>query len=418
MNSQQTLAEQLISRRADKNVAAGEIVLVEVDGTISHDAGAPYSIQTFEAMQGKRLWDPKRVTLVIDHASPAPSSHVSQLHQMIRDFASRTGCRLFDVGDGICHQLMVENELVNAGDILLGGDSHTCTYGALGAFAAGMGSTDIAAIWLTGKTWLRVPRSQRIILEGTLRPGVFAKDIMLYLVGKIGMAGAVYEALEFFGSGLERLSQSDKLTLANMAAETGAKTALMWTEAFKKHSFVVPPESVYPVIHRIDLSELSPQVCLPHSPDKAVPVDRVAGEKIQMAYIGTCANGRIEDLRAAAAVLNGQSVARGVQLLISPASRTVLAKTVRDGTLAVLLASGATILPPGCGPCAGTHLGVPADGQTVISTANRNFPGRMGNPHGKIYLASPAMAAASAVRGEITDPSPFFQQVKTSQTSF
>jgi 3-isopropylmalate/(R)-2-methylmalate dehydratase large subunit len=198
-----------------------------------------------------------------------------------------------------------------------------------------------------------------------------------------------------------------------MAAETGAKTAIMWTDAFEEYSFSLPLESIYPVVHRVDLSDLTPQVCLPHSPDKAAPVDRVEGEKIQMAFVGTCANGRIEDLRAAAAVLEGRSVASGVQLLISPASRMVLAKTIEDGTLAVLIASGATILPPGCGPCAGTHLGVPADGQTVISTANRNFPGRMGNPHGKIYLASPAMVAASAVRGEITDPTPFFHQEKT-----
>jgi 3-isopropylmalate/(R)-2-methylmalate dehydratase large subunit len=345
---------------------------------------------------------------VIDHAAPAPSSHISELHQMIRKFAADQGCRLFDVGEGICHQLMVENQLVEPGALILGGDSHTCTYGALGALAVAVGATDIAAAWLTGKTWLRVPKSQRVVLQGQLRPGVFPKDIIMFLVGRIGMAGAVYEVLEFCGPGLDTLSTSGRLTLANMAAETGAKSAIMGPGTLPACAFNQPPESSYSAVHRLDLATLRPQVGRPHAPDRSVAIDQLAGTAIHMAYIGTCTNGRLEDLQTAAAVLRGHKIARGVQLIISPASRTVLNAAVADGTIAALLSCGATILPPGCGPCAGTHMGVPADGQNVISSANRNFPGRMGNPRADIYLASPAMVAASALAGEITDPTPFF----------
>jgi len=409
MGDNQTLAEQIISAHTEKSVKAGEIVIVDVDGTMSHDAGAPYSIRAFEAMGGKKLWNPGRTAFVIDHAAPAPTSEISQLHLMIREFASKTGSRLFDAGEGICHQLMVENHLVKPGDLFLGGDSHTPTYGALGAFAIGVGATDIAGAWLTGKTWLRVPRSQLVILEGCLMPGVFPKDIILNLVCKIGMSGAIYEALEFSGAGLDNLSLSGKMTLANMAAETGAKSAIMMPETDHGPLFKFLPEKFYSAVHRVDLSELSPQVSLPNAPDKVTAVERVAGTKIHISFIGTCTNGRTEDLRAAAAVLKGQKIPKGTQLIIAPASRSILTEAIADGTAEIFLSAGATILPPGCGPCSGTHMGVPADGQTIISSANRNFPGRMGNPKADIYLASPAMVAASALAGEITDPRPFFK---------
>lgn len=404
----QTIAEKIISRHAGRPVAANEIVIVPIDGAMATDATAPLAIKAFRSMGGARLWNPERVALVIDHAAPAPNEQIGNLHGLMRAFAREMGCVLYDVGEGICHQLMVEHDHVRPGDIFLGADSHTPTCGALGAFATGVGSTDLAAAWLTGKTWLKTPTSIKIVLEGSLRPGVSAKDLVLFLVGRIGADGARYQAVEFTGAAIHTLSLASRMTLANMAAEMGAKTAFVemtgLTLPYSCEPIQADPDAVYRAVFSFTVNDLRPQVAIPHAPDNVVPIDTVAGTPIHMAFIGSCTNSRLEDLQAAAAVLRGRKLAPGVRLIIAPASRRVFTMAVRDGTIDALAEAGATFIPPGCGPCVGTHQGIPGDGDHVITSTNRNFRGRMGNPRASVYLASPAVVAASALRGVITDP--------------
>lgn len=404
----QTIAEKILSRRAGKAVRAGDIVIVSVDGVMATDATAPMAIQAFREMGGRRPWDPTRTFLVIDHAAPAPNETVANLHQLMRAFARETGCRLYDVGEGICHQLMVENGHVRPGDLFLGADSHSPTYGAVNAFGVGVGSTDLAAAMLTGKTWLKAPRTVRIVLHGGLRPGVTAKDVILRLVKELGADGANYRAIEFTGEAVHAMSLAGRMTLANMTAEMGAKTALVDPTGLRLDYPFEPvypdPGAEYEATLTLDVSALRPQVARPHAPDNVVPVDEVQGTLVHYAFIGSCTNTRLEDLAAAAAVLRGRRLAAGVRLVIAPASRRVFEEALAQGYVATLLAAGATFIPAGCGPCVGSHLGVPGDGEVVISSANRNFRGRMGNPRAEIYLASPAVVAASALTGVITDP--------------
>jgi 3-isopropylmalate/(R)-2-methylmalate dehydratase large subunit len=404
----QTLSEKIISAHAGKPVAAGDIVVARVDCAMATDTTAPLAIRAFEAMGGTRVWDPKRCVLVIDHAAPAPNERIAGLHAMMREFAARQGCVLFDSGEGICHQLMVERGVVRPGDLVIGADSHTCTYGAVGALGAGVGSTDLAAVLLTGKTWLRVPQSIKVEVAGRLRPGVSGKDLILRVLRETGIAGATYQAMEFCGEAVARLSLSERMTVANMAIEAGAKTGFVHPEGLDlphpEPPLLPDPDAVYARTIRIDGEAVGPMLSRPHSPDHVVPVEEGVGEKVDLAFIGTCVNGRLEDLQTAARVLKGRQVHPGVRLLIGPASRRVFLDAVRDGTVEILTAAGATFIPPGCGPCVGTHNGVPGDGETVISAGNRNFKGRMGNPKARIYLASPATVAASALAGQIANP--------------
>ncbi|ABU59566.1 3-isopropylmalate dehydratase large subunit [Roseiflexus castenholzii] len=404
----QTIAEKVVSHHAGRQVMANEIAIVAIDGAMATDATAPLAIKAFREMGGVRLWDPSRVVLVIDHAAPAPNEQVSNLHALMRAFGREMGCVLYDVGEGICHQLMVEYDHVRPGQIILGADSHTPTYGALGAFAMGVGSTDLAAAWLTGKTWLKTPASIKIVLDGTLRTGVSAKDLVLFLVRQIGADGARYQAVEFTGSAIRSLSLASRMTLANMTAEMGALTAFVDLQGldlpYRFDPIHPDPDAVYSVVYSFNVDHLLPQVAIPHAPSNVVPIDEVAGTPIQMAFIGSCTNSRLEDLRAAAAVLQGRKLAPGVRLIIAPASRQVFMMALQDGTIATLTESGATFITAGCGPCVGTHQGIPGNGENVITSTNRNFRGRMGNPHASIYLASPAVVAASALRGVITDP--------------
>ncbi len=397
------LAQQILSTHAARPVTPGEIVIVPVDGMMATDATAPFAIKAFRDMGGTRVCDPVRIALVIDHASPAPNERVANLHRMMRDFAREQGIKLYDVGEGICHQLMVENGHVKAGDIFLGADSHTPTYGALGAFAVGVGSTDLAAAMLTGQTWLKVPQSILIELDGDLPPGVSAKDVILFLTGKIGADGANYEAVEFTGPLVQRMTLASRMVLANMVAEMGAKTAIIDTTGLSQSPFL--PISFSPTAYKqtysFTLSSLRPQIACPPSPDNVVPIDEVIGTKIHAAFIGSCTNSRLEDLQAAASVLRGKTLAPGIRLVIAPASRAVFNAALADGTIQTLSEAGATFIPSGCGPCVGTHQGVPGDGEVILSSTNRNFPGRMGNPNAEIYLASPSVVAAAAVAGEI-----------------
>ncbi|RMF79987.1 MAG: 3-isopropylmalate dehydratase large subunit, partial [Chloroflexi bacterium] len=387
---------------------AGEIAIVQVDGVMATDATGPFALKAFHEMGGEKLWDASRVSLILDHAAPAPNERIGNLHAMLRDFAHETGCHFYDVGAGICHQLMVENEHVRPGDLFVGADSHTPTYGALNAFAVGVGSTDVAAVMLTGKTWLKVPQTIRIVLTGTLPRGIAAKDVILFLVGQIGLAGATYQAIEFTGEALHKMTLASRMTIANMAAEMGAKTGLVDPTGLELWYDFEPTypddDATYRETFSFDVSTLQPRVSLPHSPDNVVPIEDVAGTEIHQAFIGSCTNARLEDLHLAAAVLKGHRIAPGVRMLIAPASRKVLNDALADGTAATLSEAGATFITSGCGPCVGTHLGVPGDGEVTISSTNRNFQGRMGNPNASIYLASPAVVAASAVTGVITNP--------------
>ncbi len=404
----QTVTEKIISQHAGIAVRAGEIAVVPVDGAMASDTTAPLAMRAFREMGGTRLKRPDQAFLVIDHAAPAPNERIANLHRLMRDFAAEMGCQLYDVGAGICHQLMVENGHVQPSHIFLGADSHTPTYGAVGALGIGMGSTDLAAAWLTGKTWLKVPETTKLVLNGRLQPHVSAKDIILFLVGQLGIAGATYQAVEFTGTAVTHLSLASRMTLANMVAEMGGKTAVVDTTGLDWPTPFTPiqadPDARYHAVREFDLSHLTPQIAVPHSPDNIVPVTAVAGQKIQLAFIGSCTNSRLEDWHAAAAVLAGQRIAPGVRLLIAPASKAVFDAALADGTVAALSAAGATFMTAGCGPCVGTHQGVPGDEEVVISTANRNFRGRMGNPNAHIYLASPAVVAAAALTGEITNP--------------
>ncbi len=408
--SGQTVAEKILSRHAGKPVAADDLTVIDVDAALMSDTTAPLAIKAFREMGGKAPWNPERTFLVIDHASPAPNERIARLHDIMREFAADTGAVLYDVGEGICHQLMIEDDRVRPGEAFFGADSHTCTYGALGAFATGVGSTDLAAVMLTGKTWLKVPRTIRLEITGRINPGVEAKDLALAMVGKLGFAGATYQAVEICGEALVPMSLDERMTIANLGIEMGAKAALIHPDGlelpydFDAEAISPDPDASYVREITIDGSALRPQISKPPRPDATVDIDELIGTKIDVAFIGTCVNGRLRDLHAAARILEGRRVASGVRLMVSAASQKVFLAAAKDGTLATLTAAGATFLPSGCGPCVGTHLGVPGDGEVVVSTANRNFRGRMGNPEASVYLASPTVVAAAAVEGKIVDP--------------
>ncbi len=413
-----TASEKILSRKAGEEVRAGDIVVAEVDGAMGTDATTPFAIKAFEGMGGKRVRNPDRLSLVLDHASPAPNERISWLHSLMREFSVAQGVRLYEIGEGICHQLMVENGHAGPGDVFIGADSHTPTIGALGAFAVGVGSTDLAAVMHTGRIWLKVPRSIRVELGGAFRPGTFPKDVILYLVGKLGIAGATYEAVEFGGAAVRTLSLAGRMVLGNMVAEMGAKAALVDTdglelpEALAGRRFpdhLPDPGASYRRRITVDIGDLGAQVAVPDSPDNVRDVREVVGTPIQMAFIGSCTNTRLEDLHAAAHVLRGKHLAKGVRLIVTTASRRVFNAALADGTVQALSEAGASFITSGCGPCVGTHQGVPGDGENVVSTTNRNFRGRMGNAKSNIYLASPAVAAAAALAGEIVDPAPFFE---------
>jgi 3-isopropylmalate/(R)-2-methylmalate dehydratase large subunit len=406
----QTVAEKILSAHAGRRLTAGELAVVNVDAVMMTDTTAPLAIKAFREMGGATPWNVDRTFLVIDHASPAPNERIARLHDLMREFAGETGATLYDVGVGICHQLMIEDDRVRPGEVFFGADSHTCTYGALGAFATGVGSTDLAAIMLTGKTWLKVPPTIRVEVTGRLNPGVESKDLTLAVVGTLGFSGATYHSVELCGSAVEALSLDERMTLANMGIEMGAKVAIVHPEGlelpypFDADAIRPDPDASYVRELTLDGSALRPQISRPPRPDATVDIDQLVGTEIDVAFIGTCVNGRLRDLHAAARILKGKRVAPGVRLMVSAASQKVFLAAASDGTLATLTEAGATFLPSGCGPCVGTHLGVPGDGEVVLSTANRNFRGRMGNPEAKVYLASPTVVAAAAVAGKIVDP--------------
>jgi 3-isopropylmalate/(R)-2-methylmalate dehydratase large subunit len=411
----QTIAEKIFSNHCGHRVKTGDLVVTEVDFMMGQDGTSPLAIEAFREMGGERVLDPSRVALVIDHSAPSPIEGVSNLHAMMRSFAAEQGLGLYDVGWGVCHCLLPEQGHVAPGDIVIGADSHTTTYGAINAFSTGVGSTDLAAAMMTGKLWFKVPPTLRLELKGELPVGVYSKDVALYLAGQLTADGATYMAVEYAGDVIDSLSVEARLTISNMAVEIGAKAGLMQADS-KTIDWVSPrvsraftpaspdADADYHARMEFDCGDLSPQIAEPHRVDNVRPVEEVEGTPVQEAVLGTCTNGRLEDLEVAARILAGRRVSPEVRMVVAPASRQVLMDGIEKGIVQQLVEAGAALVTPGCGPCVGTHNGVPADGDRVISTANRNFKGRMGNTNAFIYLASPATVAASAVAGKITDP--------------
>jgi len=414
----QTIIEKILSSHCGQTARANEIVVARVDYVMGQDGTAPLAINAFNDMNGKEVFDHEKVAFVIDHSAPSPNEGVSALHKLMREFVREKMFRLYDIGEGVCHQLIPESGEVGPGSLVIGADSHTCTYGALNAFSTGVGSTDLAGGLISGQMWFKVPETFKFVCNGTLPPGVFSKDLILYLIGDVTADGATYMAAEYVGEAIAALSQEARFTIANMAIEMGAKAGLMeaddktydWLRRFTKREFtpvVADGDAIYAKVREYDVSKLEPQVAKPHKVDNVAPVGDVAGKPIQQALLGTCTNGRLEDLRIAAGILANRKVHPDVRMIVAPASRRIFLDAMAEGIIQTLVESGAAIVTPGCGPCVGTHNGVPSDGETVISTANRNFKGRMGNSNAEIFLASPATVAASALTGKITDPREF-----------
>lgn len=408
-----TLVEKIISEHAGKDVKAGELVIAKVDVSAVQDGTGPLTVAEFKKIGKSKLHNPERTILFIDHASPSPRKELSNTHMVLRDFHKEYGAVLSDVGAGVCHQRLIET-FVNPGEILVGADSHTCTSGALGAFATGMGSTDIAVAMALGKTWLKVPATFKVVVNGKFRPGICSKDLMLHLIGLIGADGATYKSLEFCGETIENMSMSERFTLANMAVEAGAKCGLFIadekTKEFLKErgredkfrQILPDTDADYERIIVIDASKVPHTVSCPHTVDNTKPVEELKDVKVNQVFVGTCTNGRIEDLRVVAGILKGKTVNHDVRMLISPASKDVFKQALKEGLIDIFVDANVAILAPGCGPCVGVHAGILGDGEVCLATQNRNFQGRMGNTKGFIYLASPYVAAHTALNGYIS----------------
>lgn len=411
-----TIAQKILASRAGvASVRPGDIVVARVDYAMVHDARAPNTIRMVEKMAtalpfaGKTAW-------VLDHFSPPPTVEAAQGHSAMRRFAQEHGSKLYDIGDGICHQVLPEGGHLTCGDLVVGTDTHSVTYGAFNAFGTGIEGTDVSAVMATGKIWLRVPESVRVALNGRLQPGVWAKDITLFMLGRFGAEGLNYRAIEYVGSAVSAMEIDDRMTLANHAAELGAKAALLEADEKTFHWLAAhgarPPQalSADPDAHyadrvEIDVSALAPQVARKHAVDDVVAASDVTGQKINFALIGTCTNGRLDDIRQAAAILKGRKLAAGVRMIVTPASRQIYLAAAREGLIEALTEAGASFEAAGCGTCVGitNHL-IPGDHEVVISSANRNFQGRLGNHDAEIWLGSAATVAASALTGCITDP--------------
>ncbi|MCK9208534.1 MAG: 3-isopropylmalate dehydratase large subunit, partial [Salinivirgaceae bacterium] len=392
------------------NAPVGSIVFHRPDLILTHDNTSSIK-STFTKMGGKNVVDPEQLLVVLDHNAPPTDAKLATQYQTIRNFVTEQKVtKFYDVGSGICHQVMANH--ARPGMVIVGSDSHTSTAGAFNAMAAGIDRTESAGIWRRGETWFRVPESLKIVLHGKLKPGVYAKDISLWIIGMIGSDGANYMSIEYHGGGVKSLSISERMTIANLASEMGAKNAVFppdevlgqFLGSEMSEGAWADEDAVYEKVIHLNLDEIFPLVAAPHHVDNVKAVAEVKGIKIQQALIGTCTNGRLDDLRIAAQILDGKTIPAGMQLLVAPASKEIYLQAIEEGIITKLMKAGAVILGSSCGPCLGTGQGIPADGTTVISTANRNFKGRMGNKESQIYLASPACVALSALKGEITDP--------------
>jgi len=409
------MAEKIFSSKVGRKVSAGEYITAPVDLVMSHEAFSTAASRLI-AVGIDRIWDSDKVVIILDHLVPPANERMATIHDQIRKMVKQFGIRqFFDAYEGICHQVMVENGFVRPGNLIVGSDSHTCTYGALGCAASGIGGVEMSYVLATGELWFRVPSTIKIILTGELPPRVYAKDLSLSIAMQLGLQFAQYRSIEYVGESASKLSISSRMVLSNMSVEFGAKfgffiaddktvTYLKSIGVDDAKGFGPDEEATYEGEHRICADTLEPLVAFPHSVDNVHPVHEALGIPIHQALIGSCTNGRIEDLRAAAEILKGRKVASSVRLLIYPASRAVLRQAMEEGLIQSLLEAGATLCPPSCGPCFGGHGGVLAPGENCIASTNRNFQGRMGSPEANVYLASPATVAASAWRGVIGDP--------------
>jgi len=411
-NSGKTIAEKIFTRAAEKDVRAGDYVLASIDKAMVHDITAPLAIKAFREIAGDRkVWDPSKIIMAFDHQAPADSVISAENQKMLREFAEEQGILNYDIKEGIAHQIMVEKKHVMPGEVVVGADSHTCMYGALGAFATGIGSTDMGFVFATGKLWFKVPETIRFEVEGKLGKHVYSKDVILKLIGMVGSDGANYASCEYAGSVVEGMSMSERLTMSNMAIEMGGKAGIIEPDETTFNYLEIDEielrsdeDAEYKKIVELDVTGMSPQVAKPHRVDNVVDVEEVEGTAVNQVFIGSCTNGRYEDIKIAAEILRGEEVSKNVRLIVIPATRSEYKKALKEGLIEILVDAGAIVEFPSCGPCMGGSFGLIASNEVSVSTSNRNFVGRQGSPEGRIYLVSPATAAATAIYGEIKDP--------------
>ena len=413
-----TITEKILAAHAGLDVVRpGQIIKAKVDFALANDITAPLAIKAFKSAGGKKVFDKDKIALILDHFTPNKDISSAIQCQKVREFAYQQNItHFYDVGQvGIEHVLLPEKGLVLPGDLVIGADSHTCTYGALAAFSTGVGSTDLGAVMLTGEIWLKVPASIRLIYKGNLPKWVMGKDLILHTIGDIGVEGALYKAMEFTGEAISQLSMDSRFTMANMAIEAGAKNGIFMadekTENYiksraqrKYHIYQSDVDANYVSVKEYNISNLEPQIALPHSPGNVKGISEIGEIKIDQVVIGSCTNGRIEDLQVAASLLNGHKIAKGVRCIVIPATQMVYLEALCQGIIEIFIKAGAAVSTPTCGPCLGGHMGVLAPGEKAISTTNRNFIGRMGHPQSEVYLSNPAVAAASAIAGKIISP--------------
>jgi 3-isopropylmalate/(R)-2-methylmalate dehydratase large subunit len=412
-----TMAEKILAKASEKkSVEAGEIVMANINVAMTHDLTGPLSVESFKKIGVKKVWDPEKIVVIFDHQVPADSIEAAQNHIIMREFVKKQGINNFyDVNEGVCHQVLPEKGHILPGEVVVGTDSHTCTHGALGAFATGIGSTDMAMVFATGKLWFKVPETIKFQIEGSLNDYVSAKDVILDIIGKIGADGATYKACEFAGETTKEMSISERMVLCNMAIEMGGKTGLVEPDyktikylegrSNKKYEIMKTDDDAKSLqTMQIDVSNLEPQIACPNHVDNVKSISEVEGINVDQVFLGSCTNGRLEDLRTAAQIIKGQHIAKNVRMLVIPASREIYTKAMDEGLLKIFVDSGALICNPCCGPCLGGHVGLLGAGEVSLSTSNRNFKGRQGSPDAEVYLSSAAVAAASAIKGSLTDP--------------
>jgi 3-isopropylmalate/(R)-2-methylmalate dehydratase large subunit len=411
------IVEKILAKASDQDqVSPGEIVEARIDKAMMNDITGPLAIEAFKNMGGEKVWDTTRAIIILDHLVPANDDQSAHLHKLLRDFVNEQGLKYFyDVGrGGVCHQIMLENH-VKPGEVIVGADSHTCTYGALGAFSTGIGSTEVASVYLTGRLWFKVPPVIQVVVNGVFQPHIAPKDLILYTIGQLTADGATYRGIEFTGQAVDATSVEGRMTLCNMVVEMGAKNGIVSPDAKTAEYFTsrgVSPvnfikgddDADYEKIVEYDASSLEPMIALPPSVDNVKPVSEIGTIEIDQALLGSCTNGRIEDFRIAAEILQNKKVKKNVRALVIPASQEIYLRAMKEGLLDIFVKAGALVCNPNCGPCYGGHLGLMAAGEACVSSSNRNFVGRMGSPKADIYLASPATVAASAITGTITDP--------------
>ncbi len=413
-----TFIEKILYKKFGNDVSKGDIVEIEPDLCMSHD-NAGLVIKKFNEIGKKNVWNPEKILIILDHRAPAESIKTANEHKIIRDFVAEQGIKnFFEIGEGICHQIVVEKLFILPGQIAIGTDSHTTSYGSIGAFSTGIGATEMAAVWATGQIWFKVPETYKVTIHGNLPDGVFSKDVILHIIGNTGCDGAIYKSIEFYGETVEKMDVSERFVLANLSMEMGAKSAVVpfdrTTEKYirEKGVFAFEPvfadkDAQYEKTYEYDVSNLEPQIAFPHSVDNVKPVSQAKGIKVNQVFIGSCTNGRMDDMEIVAKILKGRKIDKNIRLIIGPASRSICKLSINKGLFDTFLTAGALIINPGCGPCLGAHQGIIADGEVAVTTTNRNFKGRMGSTKGEVYLVSPATAAATAIKGEITDPREF-----------